>query len=221
MREIKLPNKRLGYYHINNKKYASVTTILQIIAKPALISWGIKQTAKAITENPNIIKNENDVMSAVYGKRDKASERGKTLHSLLEVLKNGNPLPEVPDNLKGYVHALQSWWNTHNPKILELEKLVYSEKYKYAGSCDLIAEIGNELYLCDLKTGKAIYEEYKLQISAYRQALIEMGIKIQKAGLILLKEDGNFQFTESEDCLKPFLHAKALWEWKNEPSNNK
>ena len=218
--EIKLPNKRLGYYYIKEKQYVAVTTVLEILNKPALISWAIKETAKAIANHPNIITNESDVFSAVYGTRNKAGERGKTIHSFLEILKRGNPLPITPKEYQGYVQALQSWWNTHNPEILELEKLVYSNKFGYAGTTDLIANINKEIWVIDIKTGKAIYPEHKLQISAYRQCLIEMDKKVDKFGVVLLKEDSNFEFIESENCLEAFLHAKALFEWKNKYISN-
>ncbi len=228
MTNIKLPDKRLGYYHLNGKQYVSVTQILEILSKPALVPWAIRMTAQAIADNPDIIKNEKDVISAVYGKRDKAGERGRTLHSLLEVLKNNNPLPQVPDDYKGYADALKSWWETYKPINIKLERIVFSDKFGFAGSEDLNCDIGNVNQGIDLKTGKAIYKEAYIQRSTYSRAekTFTKDKKIldnkfpEKSAILLLKEDGNFVFEEIKEVdkyFKLFLHAKSLWEGLNEP----
>jgi acylphosphatase len=70
-----------------------------------------------------------------------------------------------------------------------------------------------------MKTGKDIYSEYKMQISAYRQALSENGASVEKAGIVLLKEDGSFVFAEMQEekeAFKAFLNALELWRFLNE-----
>ena len=147
--------------------------------------------------------------------------RGKLVHSLFEVLKAGNPIPDtIPTRYRGYAEGLKSWWDTVKPDVLSIEKEVYSKKYGYAGSCDLICRINGIVYLVDLKTSKAVYPEYPLQVEAYKQALKEMGVEIEKTAILLVKDDGSYIFSEVHGDFKAFLHAQALWQWQNNKGGN-
>jgi len=66
-----------------------------------------------------------------------------------------------------------------------------------------------------VKTGKDIYPEAYLQLSAYKQALSESGTEVDEIAVVLLKEDGTYKFGEGESQLEVFLAAKRLWEYKN------
>jgi hypothetical protein len=216
------PKKRRGYYYIKEgdveTAYVSVTTVLGILAKPALVPWAIKQTVKAIANNPELIIKDENVMSAVYAMRDNAAERGKTVHSMVEVLKNGNELniESMPEYLKGYARALVSWWKTSKPQILVLEKEVVSKQFGFAGTADCICKINGTTYLLDFKTGKDIYDEAELQLVAYRQALLEQGDVCDKMGIVLLKENGEFKFEERLGDIEDFLNVLKVWHWKND-----
>ena len=60
-------------------------------------------------------------------------------------------------------------------KPLYIEKKIYSKKYNYAGTLDLICTTkkSNELTLIDWKTSKAIYDNYIYQTLAYKFAFEE------------------------------------------------
>lgn len=110
---------------------------------------------------------------------------------------------------------------------------VFSEQYGYAGSVDLIARIDGQLYIIDFKTSQYVWDEYELQVSAYRKtvengenpiylknpngtensmvdtssiksAILQVGYKKNKA---------RFKFTELEDRFDDFIGvAKKIWE---------
>ena len=77
--------------------------------------------------------------------------------------------------------------------VLEQEKMIQYEK-KYAGRFDMIAEINNNLCLCDIKTTAELDEEYlSWQLSYYELAMGKTfdklyAIWLPKKGLGVLKE---------------------------------
>ncbi len=76
--------------------------------------------------------------------------------------------------------------------------------------------------IVDIKTGKDIYDDYFLQLSAYKQALKEQDGIDAEMGILLLstgangKPTGKSKFQDGDYCFDEFLAAKKLWEWKNE-----
>jgi hypothetical protein len=74
----------------------------------------------------------------------------------------------------------QDWQATVKLRPLAIEQVVWSTTYRFAGTLDFLAEItlpghAAPVYVVgDIKTGKAIYDEARLQVSAYVAALREM-----------------------------------------------
>jgi hypothetical protein len=56
------------------------------------------------------------------------------------------------------------------PKILVSEAQVFHPAEGYAGSLDLISDVGKRRYLVDLKTGKGIYTDHAIQLALYMGA---------------------------------------------------
>src|SRR5947207_2480039 len=72
------PQRRGGYYLIDSIQMPSVTTILGIINKPALITWAAKQGAKAVLKDPVLYDTPYAAASAIYTiDGEKATDRGK------------------------------------------------------------------------------------------------------------------------------------------------
>jgi len=57
---------------------------------------------------------------------------------------------------------------------METEKMVYSVKYKFAGTLDAIGKIGKDKILIDFKTGERFYPSMFAQVTAYYKAHCEM-----------------------------------------------
>lgn len=76
--------------------------------------------------------------------------------------------------------------------------------------------------VCDVKTGKDIYDDVFLQLSAYKQAYEEAGGEEVGIGVVLLSTGkdgmatGKYKFQEGEYCFQEFLAAKKLWVWQNQ-----
>lgn len=218
-----VPKRRAGYYVIDEHRvYPSITTILQVIAKPALIHWSAKVTAEALMEDPSLDLDQAIAVGKM--KKEKAGDAGSTVHSWAEAYKQGAKLtPEtLPEHLQGYGRAMFAWIEAERPKILHNELEVYSDLHRIAGKTDMVVMVRGKCAVVDLKTSKGIYPEYGLQISAYKTCLNEMralalaGVipEVEDTYVLHIKADGNYEFRRMDEPFDAFLAAKRLWEWQ-------
>ena len=75
--------------------------------------------------------------------RDKAADRGTSVHAVAEKWAQGEPIDgtKVAESERPYVTALQNFIEEHDPQPLDSEVLVGSPTQAYAGTFDLRAEI--------------------------------------------------------------------------------
>lgn len=206
--------RRGGFYWVEGKPYVSVTNVLSVIAKPGLQFWYGKMVYQAIIKNPSLSQQEALAMPGIES--GKAKSRGTNVHKVVELFeKHLDGSKEVPEAMAGYYKALCKWFADTKVKIIAHEQTVWSHKYQYAGTADLLVKKGKERWLLDVKTGKEIYPEAFLQLSAYKQAIEEGGEKIDQIGVLLLRETGNYKFEIGTYSIRSFLAAKFLWGFLN------
>jgi hypothetical protein len=70
------------------------------------------------------------------------------------------------------------WEKKHEIKLVFSEKDFISEEMKFGGCIDILAYVDGILELIDLKTGKAIYDNYFVQLAGYDMLLSEAGYKV-------------------------------------------
>src|SRR3990167_4161671 len=214
-------DRRGGFYWRGGPPvpHVSVTKCLGAIAKPQLLSWAAKEAYYAVIKDPGI--SEQEAVQAHLNVRDKAASRGSTVHSIVEAYKtSGAVIGSVPGPMGGYADAFYQWIKDSHINIVEQEKTVFSDKYRYAGTMDILATLnGNsDLWVVDIKTNKAgvVYPEHHLQVSAYLAALREQGVNVKGGAVLALREDGKYSYHQIKENFPAFLAAKTLWEWQNE-----
>jgi len=167
----------------------SVTTILGILAKPALIEWAWKLGTEGI-----------DYKQV----RDQAGDVGSLAHYLILCDIKG----EKPDTSeysakvidKAETCLLKYWeWRKTNPiRPIMVEEALVSEQYRYGGTLDCFAEREDtgEFVLIDFKTGKAIYEEAIIQVVSYAHLIKENGYDVNTVKILRIGRDVNEGFEE-------------------------
>jgi hypothetical protein len=179
----------------------SVTSVLSMIAKPALTAW-TRNTALEAMRDALIRHAGSPVTSALLEQTlqeakqqprmlaERASQYGLRGHEAFgRVLTGHRDGPEPDTELEKTVTSFEEWWGKSGYTLASAELVVRSERYGYAGQCDAIAVRVNEratatsgsslekavtLAVLDWKTTSAIYSEYALQAAAYAKALEEM-----------------------------------------------
>jgi len=211
------------------EKIPSVTTVLSVINKPALISWAANQAVDYLADrmDPGRTFDELQLHSLFTSARkahmirkQETADIGSMVHEWISKYIKGEK-PEMPINqqLQDSVNNFLAWKKEHGVEFILSEQPVYSQKYKYCGTLDFVARMDGELFLGDIKTSTGIYDEYWIQLSSYGVARQEEFPKeaYKHQGIIRISRDGSFEFKTANNidkCFAAFLHAKGLWEWQ-------
>ena len=199
-------------YLINGKLATGVTTILGVIAKPALISWASRMASNYVLNN---LKDLNDLervceeaKNAHRSKRDKAGNTGKATHEKCENWIRVRFLKLPPNETIEYdklseeekkiadimIDNFKDWATKNKVKFLASEKRLYNEELFIAGTVDALCEIGGKKYVLDIKTSSSIFDRVPMaQCAGYRLMLESMGEKDFKGSVIVnIKKSGEF-----------------------------
>lgn len=149
-------------------KYPSVTTILNVISKPALINWAANLEREFVIEaagdlwsdapNGDIPKMSRPTYVAALQKRigttkahqkalTKAGEIGSQVHALIEwnIRKSlGEEVgsePHLIDKALWAFSVWEKWAKKADFRPIHCEQTVWSNEHQYAGTMDLMAEV--------------------------------------------------------------------------------
>jgi len=196
----------------------SVTAVLGVLDKPALLSWAEACGAEGalILERRGELRNV-DPKAAIDvvringlgkdAKRDAGADRGTAIHDALRIYASEGTAPNVgdfPAEVRGYVSGLCKWLLEANAEPVHVEQIVGSAKHGYAGRLDLIANLTAGRTLVDLKTSpKArVYPEAHIQAAGYSLALQECGIEpVEHILIVAVGEQG--EFSTRAGCADP------------------
>jgi len=220
------PKKHL--YSVGGVPADGTTSILKIINKPALMYWAVNKAIEYLEwELPvgkPICELEKSKMLQEAKKAHRqilsdAGDFGTLVHSLIEshIKKEPYQYPVNPIVRESFEQFLK-WDKENQPEYLFSERKIYSIEHNFAGTLDFLCKINGKVVIGDIKTSSGIWDEYYLQLAAYRMALMEefpdlditdaLIIRCGKDGSIELKNDGELiNFTENT---KAFLAALVL-----------
>ena len=154
--------KKEAGHEVGGFWYPRVTKILEIKAKPAL---------------QNFFK-EVGSFQAAEDIKNRSAEEGSLLHQTVQGLLAAKPT-EIPKSVEPAVSQFAKFNEGRKIIIHEgfIEKPIWSNKYRYAGTVDALATIDGKFGVLDIKTSTGFYPEYNLQTSAYVEALKEFETK--------------------------------------------
>lgn len=170
-------------YTYGGKTYPGVTGILKVIDKSdALITWAARNTAEAaielgsdglsrLVETVGPIGAVKALSSRSSWKRDEAASLGTAVHEYADRFMKGDPLDDVTPTARARVENYVDWWNSSGWRLRASEAMVINPDFGYGGTLDLLArDRDGRTVLADIKTGKAVYAEAVLQLTAYGDA---------------------------------------------------
>lgn len=223
------------------KNLTGCTTVLGVVAKPALIQWAanlgsaiglanplpqeIADEFKELSKDrltPEIIKDLDsrypvfkEARTAHCKRKTEAGSWGKETHAEVEKFIS-NKIAGIPSTYDPRISKFIEWVETNKVKFLATEKNIYSEKLFIGGIVDFICEIDGKRWIGDIKTsGSGIYPEHFWQCAGYDLMLQEMGEPKADGYLILnLKESGDFlekRSISNEDNMDAFLSCLKIY----------
>ncbi len=135
----------------------SVTSILsQGVPKPALINWAGEVTATYAVDNWQKLARLGPVSrykalrDARFSKNKAATLRGSQLHEAAEAIIQGKPY-QLPQDSVPQAQAYARFRDDWRVSPLATERIVGSLEHGYAGTFDLLAMLGDDLWLLDTK----------------------------------------------------------------------
>lgn len=237
------PWDRSRFYTIEGQQLPSVTTILDIIAKPGLAPWYAKQerqyfeTAMLDVLSRPGARDPEYVLAAVaeavsgikagHREKQKAATIGAAVHAGIEWAlrtrfgEDAGPEPCLPEAAAWAVESWKDWTKSVDLEPLAIERTVYCLECGYAGTLDLYARVRGVLTVLDWKSGKAIYSEAFLQNVAYRHAATRGGLPSEQGLIVRLPkqmDDPAWEVMTVPDTLgfEDFLAALRLWRWQRQ-----
>ncbi len=172
----------------------SVTSILGVLDKPALVYWAANETAhaavRAAQSLPQRIAEDGPAETAKWlagaryrttpGARS-ATELGTAIHAACEQYALTGQRPDVDDEVQPFLDRFDEWAQRAQPEYVAAEMTVYHPEYGYAGTLDAIIKLDGETYIGDYKStrkdvdsqGKPTEpyaEQVGLQLAGYRFA---------------------------------------------------
>lgn len=166
------------------REVPGVTTIKDLISKPALLPWAANLAASTYTQllkkagamdGATLIEIEKQAKVAHTQARDAGGSRGTDFHSAVELFLKGEKIPKLTDEVDKMFTSFREWWMAVGYKPLMIEQALYSRNLNLAGTLDILAETpkGAKI-LVSLKTSSNIYVTDFLQDGGYALMLKEM-----------------------------------------------
>lgn len=225
-------------YLIDGKKATGVTTIIGVLAKPALIGWAAKMATEYIREHvayaipgedggfwaikPSVVE---EAKSAHTKKKEAAGTHGTSSHEMVETwitmcLDHAGGAPKLvfgEEVIPAEIDVFGRWAIENVDHFLFSERQMYNKDLFIAGTADF-AYIGKDgkKYMADFKTSSGIYGvDYFLQVSAYKMLAEAEGDELYDGMTIVrLGKDGKFEVQklyEYETYKEAFLACLTLY----------
>lgn len=182
-------------YRLKDKTIVpGITTVLGLMAKPALVPWANKLGLQGI-----------DVSKYVDDKADIG-----TLGHAMVTDKLSGAETDTSDYSENQISlaencALSFWtWEKEHPieEVFFVERPLVSEVHRFGGTLDIYAKINGKREIIDLKTGSGIYQEHAWQVATLKVLLEENGFPVDGTRII------NIPRAESESFLEKVVTSR-------------
>lgn len=195
-------NDRRLYVTPSGEKYPSITTVLSILGKDAIMKW----RKRVGEEEANRIS-------------QRAASRGTRIHKMCEDYLN-NVLQE---SIEKYGHSdqenfrgLQKVLDKYVDNVRVQEASLYSDFMKVAGRVDAIADFDGKLSVIDFKTSSKLKEEsyiqnYFMQAAGYAVMFEERtGVPINRLVVLIAvdHEEPQIFVKKRDDYIEQFMNVR-------------
>ena len=173
LKTVMVAGSRFYEHPVTNQTVPGVTTVIDVLSKPALPRWSAKETAIFAVQNRKSWQDLDEAAAidllkgAAWRQSSGAMKKGTDVHAIAEKLLMNEPVDFVPPDVQNPVRGVAQIIEWLKPEVLHLEASIWNMSVGYAGTTDLIAKIDGETWLLDWKTSKDVYPDMGLQLAAY------------------------------------------------------
>lgn len=245
-----MAKKRNYYSDSKGNRIPGVTSITNVLSKPALIPWAAKETVNYIAElwKPGqsyeaemIEVILQDAKNAHRRKKTDAADYGSNIHALVESYIGGQITPEqVMDEkerraLENFIKVTDGWeWYGAEIVVVHEDQenlpVGVTSCLPYGGTADGLAKLpSGMIVLTDTKTSSGVWPEFDLQVAMYAYAepidksLISVWNKIEEARILHFdKERISWEVLE-RDVRAQYRYIpaiRAMYDWKSRFAND-
>lgn len=186
------------YRNKDNLIVPGVTTVLNILNKPALVKWANNLGLQGIDSSKYV---------------SETAQIGTLAHYIIEChIKQVEPdLSDYSqtqiDQASNAVIKFFDWEEENNPGYILSELPLVSDKYQFGGTIDCYCILNDKHTLLDFKTSKALYSEHKTQVCAYAVLLVENGYQLDDVRILRIGRD-------EEEGFEDHKVGKRTTRWK-------
>ena len=205
----------------------SVTTILNIAAKPALLAWMQQQVlyaALTLPRRPDEPEKEyiDRIINDSKEQGRSAADAGTDIHASIQGFYEGQSTGRHSEMVSACTKAIDEWVG---PRTWISER-AFAHEAGFGGKCDLYSE-SDSGFVADIKTkefadaDKVVgYDEHMMQLAAYRVGLgipnarcANVFVSRNVPGLVVVRE---WPLEDLNKGWEMFLHLLAFWQLKND-----
>lgn len=155
---------------------------------------------------------------------ENAAVRGTKVHVICDAIMQGIGIPDVPEELKGYIESFETW--ACGKDFVKKPPRMYCDTLGITGEIDGIYQspivegvlVRTESTLFDLKTPSRESKTWALQLSAYHYLARLNGHQIDKIESVRLRKDGKEAVVHNYDpavCLPIFKCCLCAYRFFN------
>ena len=205
----------------------SVTTILNVAAKPALLAWMQQQVLYAALTLPRRPDEpEKDYIDRIISDSKEqgkaAADAGTDIHASIQGHYENRSTGKHQESVSACVQAITD----HFGKREWVSERAFAHEAGFGGKCDLFAGNGDGVVI-DIKTKEFTdpdkiggYDEHLMQLAAYRVGLgipnarcANVFVSRNVPGLVVVKE---WPLEDLKTGWEMFTHLLAFWQLKND-----
>jgi hypothetical protein len=204
----------------------SVTTILNVAAKPALTLWLQQQVLlSALTLPKRPEESEKDYLDRIISDSKEqgkaAADAGTDIHASIQGFYEGQSTGKHAEMVSACASAIENWVGARQ----WISERAFAHEAGFGGKCDLYcADDGG--FVADIKTKEFTdpdkiggYDDHLMQLAAYRVGLgvptarcANVFVSRNVPGLVVVKE---WPLEQLDSGWQMFMHLLSFWQLKN------
>lgn len=165
-------NAHATYINKDGKAVPSVTTIIKMVNKPALMNWS------------NWLGRQGTSYTHYM---EKVSYIGTCVHEIIECKLTGKKFElETPNTwfleVRDYIENFIEWYNDIELIPIKIEEKMVSDRF--GGTCDIYCEFDGKKTILDIKTSKSVYSTMFIQLAGYVILKELQGEVVEQVGIL-------------------------------------